>query len=68
MGPRRQIDRQVHVPAVGKFQISQVDTKTPVTSAAAFDHVAGTDWEPVWKTVCQRSHDIISCKLPRRPT
>jgi hypothetical protein len=52
--PIRPIDRQVHVPAVGKFQIPRLDTKVP--AATAFDHVARADGKSAGQTICLRAH------------
>jgi hypothetical protein len=53
--PIRPIDRQVHVPAVGKFQIPRLDTKVPA-AATAFDHVARADGKSAGQTICSRAH------------
>jgi hypothetical protein len=52
------------MPAIGKFQIAQMDTKTPCVSATALDDVAGADREPVGKTINLRNHDNLLGNSP----
>jgi hypothetical protein len=42
--------------AVGKLQIAQMDAKTPLGPAAAFDDIARADREPTRETIYQRTH------------
>jgi hypothetical protein len=50
------IERQFHVPAVGKFKIARLDPKTSLRTAAAFDHVACADGKSAGQTNGLRAH------------
>src|SRR5262249_21723074 len=64
--PVRPVDRQFDVAAIRKLQISQTDAKTPLSAAAALDHVAGADREPAGETVCKATHEYPpESKKPR---
>jgi hypothetical protein len=52
----RNIDRQVDMPAIRKFEISQMDAKSSLAAPAALDHIAGPDREPAGQVICERRH------------
>jgi hypothetical protein len=52
----RDIDRQVDVPAVGKFEISQMDAKSSLATGTALDDIASSDREPTGQVMCERGH------------
>jgi hypothetical protein len=64
--PCRPINRQVHMPAVGKFQIARLDAKAPRRPAAAFDHKARADRKSAGETV--RFHETSWGDCRREPT
>jgi hypothetical protein len=57
--PFRQIDRQVHVPAIGKLQITHMDAQATIATAAPFNDVARADGEPVGQTTYLGTHDHL---------
>jgi hypothetical protein len=52
----RNIDRQVDVPAVGKFEISQMDAKSSLAAGTALDDIASSNREPAGQVICERGH------------
>jgi len=52
----RHIDGQLDMPAIGKFEISQMDAKSSSTSAAALDHIARAYREPAGQIICEGGH------------
>jgi len=50
---------QFDMAAIGKLKISQTDAKASLSPAAALDHVARADREPVGETVCKRTHKYL---------
>ena len=58
--PCRPTNRQVHMPAVGKFQIARLDAKAARQGAAAFDHVARADGKSAGEMVYSRMHETSS--------
>ena len=62
--PSSHVGRQLDMPAVGKFQISQMDAKTPLAPAAALDDIARADREPARETIYQRTHANLCQPLP----
>jgi hypothetical protein len=55
----RQIDGQIDMPAIGKFDISQMDAKSSLAAAAALDHIACANREPAGQIICERGHPEI---------
>src|SRR6266403_1257821 len=55
----RQIDGQIDMPAIGKFDISQMDAKSSLAAAAALDHIACANREPAGQIICERGHPKI---------
>ena len=51
-----QIDGQIDMPAIGKFDISQMDAKSSLAAAAALDHIARANREPAGQIICERGH------------
>jgi hypothetical protein len=52
----RNIGRQIDVPAVGKFEISQMDAKSSLAPATALDDIASSNREPAGQIICERGH------------
>jgi hypothetical protein len=52
----RNIGRQIDVPAVGKFEISQMDAKSSLAPATALDDIASPNREPAGQVICERGH------------
>jgi len=52
----RNIDRQINVRAVGKFEISQMDAKSSLAPAPALDDIARPNREPAGQVFCERGH------------
>jgi hypothetical protein len=52
----RVIDGQLDMPAIGKFEISQMDAKSSSTAAAALDHIARAHREPAGQVICEGGH------------
>ena len=50
------IDGQLDMPAIGKFEISQMDAKSSSTAAAALDHIARAHREPAGQVICEGGH------------
>ena len=55
----RNIGRQIDVPAVGKFEISQMDAKDPLGAAMALDYISCADREPVREPLCEGTHNFL---------
>jgi hypothetical protein len=51
-----QIDGQIDMPAIGKFDISQMDAKSSLAAAAALDHIARANREPAGQVIWKRGH------------
>jgi hypothetical protein len=52
--PQSCLGRQLDVAAIGKFQITQMDTAFP-----ALDHEPRSNREPVWQACSSRTHGTL---------
>jgi hypothetical protein len=63
---RRQVDREIHLAPIGKFQITRMDAKAPFAPAATLDDVAGTHRKSAREAICERTHDNPPGEDPRQ--